>query len=83
MNQNNQPNNFSRRDWLRSSTLALGGTAIAASLPWGAMASTSKPFWNNTPRMTTRPFNWWEYPLKAKLNANENKFGPSKMAQLL
>lgn len=73
---------LSRRDWLRSSSLAMGGAAVAAALPWGATANTKQAFWENTPRMTTRPFNWMDYPLKAKLNANENKYGPSKMAQL-
>lgn len=78
--------NMSRRNWLKSSSLAMGGAAFAASLPWGAKAAPSlqhAPFWLNEPRLKTRKtIDWWSYPLKAKLNANENKYGPSKEAQL-
>ena len=76
-------NLMNRRGLLKSGILAAGGLTLGTALPWGALANSSKkPFWTNTPRMTTRPFNWWDYPLKAKLNANENKFGPSPKARL-
>lgn len=79
MMQPSDNNNMNRRAWLRSGMLAVGGTVLAGSLPWGAYGNV-KPFWTNTPRVTTKRFPWMDYPLKAKLNANENKHGPSKMA---
>ncbi|MEQ8339103.1 MAG: histidinol-phosphate transaminase [Cyclobacteriaceae bacterium] len=76
-------NIMNRRALLKRGALAAGSLTMGAALPWGAVATpNAQPFWTNPPRMTTRAFNWWEYPLKAKLNANENKFGPSKLAQL-
>ncbi len=72
---------INRRNWLRTSMLALGGTAVATALPWGTYGETVTPFWTNKPRLMTRPFPFMDYELKAKLNANENKFGPSAMAQ--
>ncbi|MEM9340412.1 MAG: histidinol-phosphate transaminase [Bacteroidota bacterium] len=71
---------MNRRKWLKSGAMAMGGTALAASLPWGAYGNEVEPFWTYAPRMTTKKFPWMDYPLKAKLNANENKYGPSKMA---
>ncbi len=74
---------ISRRSLLKKTLFATGGAALGSALPWGAMAGTRdlKPFWTNKPRLVAPPNNYWDYPLKAKLNANENKFGPSKLAQ--
>ncbi|MEM9328597.1 MAG: aminotransferase class I/II-fold pyridoxal phosphate-dependent enzyme, partial [Bacteroidota bacterium] len=76
-------NRISRRTLLRKTALAAGGATLGAALPWGAVASPqlqTAPFWHNKPRALTRPFPYQDYPLKAKLNANENKYGPSKLA---
>ena len=77
---------LNRRSMLSKSSIALGSLAVSTSLPWGAGATSNlerNNFWEYKPRLTTRKtINWWDYPLKAKLNANENKFGPSLKAQM-
>lgn len=75
---------ISRRSLIRRSITTVGGLSMAGALPWGAFANSNSevtPFWLNTPRVKTKPFNYNDYPLKAKLNANENKYGPSDLAQ--
>ncbi|WP_020528165.1 pyridoxal phosphate-dependent aminotransferase [Flexithrix dorotheae] len=70
---------LNRRDWLRSSLLATGGLGLGMASVYGATPN-AKPFWLNKPRVMVKPFAYDKYNLKAKLNANENKFGPSKLA---
>ncbi len=75
---------INRRTLLKKAALAAGGATFGAALPWGAVATPRlgrEPFWYNTPRALVRPFPYSDYPLKAKLNANENKFGPSTLAK--
>jgi len=74
---------ITRRTLLRKTALAAGGATLGAALPWGATATPrllDEPFWTYKPRMLTRRFPYDKYPLKAKLNANENKYGPSQLA---
>ena len=74
---------LNRRSMLSKSSIALGSLAVSTSLPWGAGATSNlerNNFWEYKPRLTTRKtINWWDYPLKAKLNANENKFHLTRM----
>lgn len=75
-------NTFNRRSWLKGGMMAAGGLTLGTVLPWGASAeAANKPFWTNRPRLTTTRFPFMDYELKAKLNANENKFGPSPKAK--
>ena len=68
---------LNRRKVLKSALLGIGGLSTLSAIPWGANAETTTPFWTNKPRLVAPGFSWKDYPLKAKLNANENKFGPS------
>ena len=70
-----------RRKAIKSALLGIGGLTVLPAIPWGASAHTPTPFWTHQPRLTAPVFPWKDYPLKAKLNANENKFGPSTATQ--
>lgn len=78
---------FNRRDWLRTSLLSAGGALAMPHLTFASSAQFEvtldqdhnaiySPFFKEF-----LPDNPWELPaLKAKLNANENPYGPSPMA---
>ena len=77
-------NVINRRSLLRRSLLAAGGATLGTALPWGALATPTlgeQPFWMNKPRLISRPFNPNDYDIKARLLANENKYGPSQLAK--
>lgn len=78
---------FNRRDWLRTSLLSAGGALAMPHLTFASSAQFEvtldqdhnaiySPFFKEF-----LPDSPWELPaLKAKLNANENPYGPSPMA---
>jgi len=74
--------NLNRRQWLRRSALATGAVTIASK------SILAKPILTeNVKRTSIQPFWEWESsntklpPLKARLLANENPYGPGKMTQ--
>lgn len=75
---------MNRRGWLKSGALLTAGAAFVPNLLKGA---PSAPTWKPIgPDQAVEPsgLSWREGdipPMKAKLNANENPFGPSKKAK--
>ncbi|UII22865.1 pyridoxal phosphate-dependent aminotransferase [Fulvivirga ligni] len=79
-------NSINRRTWLRSSILTVGGAAVLPHLAWGETAKAPITL-DNFGRASYSPFfkeyiprQLEEVALKAKLNANENPYGPSPKA---
>jgi histidinol-phosphate aminotransferase len=82
-----EKNSFNRRDWLRTSLLSAGGALALPHLSFASSANFTvtldadknaiySPFFKEyLPDMP-----WDESALKAKLNANENPYGPSPKA---
>ena len=75
---------LNRRKWLRNTALATGAlTLVGRTSAWSAVRSSksslnaSKTFWEweTSYSSATRP------PVKARLLANENPYGPSPMAR--
>jgi len=77
------PQSFNRRTWLKTGLLTLGGATMLPQLGWGesrhSLLLDSKERIVYTPlfREHTAPL---EAELVAKLNANENPYGPSPKA---
>ncbi|MGY6522994.1 MAG: pyridoxal phosphate-dependent aminotransferase [Mongoliitalea sp.] len=72
--------NLSRRAWLRTSAFGLGGISALSSLPLNA--TTSQEAIHHKSLVMELPFTEnLQVPIRARLSANENPFGPSPKAQ--
>lgn len=72
--------NLSRRAWLRTSAFGLGGISALSSLPLHGSTNLTNSSYKSLVRELPFMENF-QTPMRARLLANENPFGPSPKAQ--